>query len=314
MVLELRRIYPIRGGGGSGPGAEPLSICGVLLGRGAGAGAGRQRKNIDKAECETFGAALGYAAHAVDVIASYLDMPLRYSLRVFASRSIIVDLAPPLRLANPPESSGEAPGRGDAGARYSFSYDRSDGAGAGGVPLFPQNDGRGRRPSAAAPARRGPSQPRPVVYPNVALPLYLEGVHQTNEFLAAVWLLNKNIEQLLSACGEASCGYGAPRPAPPPRVGPAPRAADHAARPVRPPAPQLEAPPYPGEPQPSLRGVREVDHEPGHDAAGPAGVPGAPVARAIGRRGGPRGVAAGDRRPGGDGRVDGRGAGRVDER
>ena len=226
MVLELQKIYPVnRGGGGWAAGAtasqpssptdarqggmggpipavEALSICGVLLGRPA-ASPGRQRKNIDKAECETFGAALGYAAHAIDIIASYLDIPLRYSLRVFASRSIIVDLAPPLRLANPPEVNGEASTFVDPGAAFSlYRSDSITGASGSGI-LLPSKE-RGRK----APAPASDSMPKPPVYPSVALPLYLEGVHQTNEFHAAIWLLNKNLEQLLSACGESSCGYG----------------------------------------------------------------------------------------------------------
>ena len=43
-------------------------------------------------------------------------------------------------------------------------------------------------------------------YPSVALPLYIENMYQSNEFHAAVWLLNKDIEQLLSACGETTAG------------------------------------------------------------------------------------------------------------
>ena len=215
LVRELSRIYTISGNlpsPSSMPlqptppiGAEKLAkanavllMCGVSLGKYGGVDISR-RKNIDRAESEALGAALGYVAQAVHVIASYLDIPLRYNIRLFASRSVVVDLAPPLRLVGPANNgsngteTSQMSHRSSVSRRGSLGYDRQidvDGSGGGSSPISP---------SARAP-------PRPMSYPSVALPLYIENMYQSNEFHAAVWLLNKDIEQLLSACGETTAG------------------------------------------------------------------------------------------------------------
>ncbi|URE07610.1 UV radiation resistance [Musa troglodytarum] len=48
----------------------------------------------DKKEVQKSASALGYVAHAVSLISSYLDVPLRYPLRLGGSRSYIHDYAP----------------------------------------------------------------------------------------------------------------------------------------------------------------------------------------------------------------------------
>ncbi|PSR98370.1 UV radiation resistance-associated protein [Actinidia chinensis var. chinensis] len=48
----------------------------------------------DKKEVQRSATALGYVAHAVSLIASYLEVPLRYPLRLGGSRSYIHDYAP----------------------------------------------------------------------------------------------------------------------------------------------------------------------------------------------------------------------------
>ncbi|KAF3327247.1 UV radiation resistance-associated protein [Carex littledalei] len=48
----------------------------------------------DKKEVQQSATALGYAAHALQLIASYLEVPLRYPLRLGGSRSYIHDYAP----------------------------------------------------------------------------------------------------------------------------------------------------------------------------------------------------------------------------
>nr|GMD63539.1 UV radiation resistance-associated gene protein-like isoform X3 [Ipomoea batatas]GMD66185.1 UV radiation resistance-associated gene protein-like isoform X3 [Ipomoea batatas]GMD68417.1 UV radiation resistance-associated gene protein-like isoform X3 [Ipomoea batatas] len=48
----------------------------------------------DKKEVQRSATALGYVAHAVSLIASYLQVPLRYPLRLGGSRSYIRDYAP----------------------------------------------------------------------------------------------------------------------------------------------------------------------------------------------------------------------------
>ncbi|KAG6550532.1 hypothetical protein Mapa_007901 [Marchantia paleacea] len=48
----------------------------------------------EKNDFETSATALGYVAHVVSLMASYLDVPLRYPLRLGASRSYIQDYSP----------------------------------------------------------------------------------------------------------------------------------------------------------------------------------------------------------------------------
>ncbi|XAR62563.1 Phosphatidylinositol 3-kinase [Bertholletia excelsa] len=107
----------------------------------------------DKKEIQRSATALGYIAHAISLIASYLKVPLRYPLRLGGSRSYIHDYAPSLELA----SSDSAPN------------------------------------SLAANVK--PTE----------FPLFIDG-QETTRAAYAVFLLNKDIEQLLNFIGMKSLG------------------------------------------------------------------------------------------------------------
>ncbi|OEL30072.1 hypothetical protein BAE44_0008902, partial [Dichanthelium oligosanthes] len=64
----------------------------------------RKQKNYSDKELQRSATVLGYAAHAVLLIASYLDVPLRYPLRFGGSRSYVSD-----RLPYGEEASAEHP-------------------------------------------------------------------------------------------------------------------------------------------------------------------------------------------------------------
>ncbi|KAL5188116.1 UV radiation resistance-associated gene protein [Glycine soja] len=59
----------------------------------------------DKKEIQNSATALGYVAHAVSLIASYLQVPLRYPLRLGTSHSYIIDNAPSTELTSSEASS-----------------------------------------------------------------------------------------------------------------------------------------------------------------------------------------------------------------
>ncbi|XP_015887449.1 vacuolar protein sorting 38 isoform X2 [Ziziphus jujuba] len=62
----------------------------------------------DKKEVQRSATALGYVAHAVSLIASYLKVPLRYPLRLGGSRSCIIDYAPSVETTFSDSSSSTA--------------------------------------------------------------------------------------------------------------------------------------------------------------------------------------------------------------
>lgn len=108
----------------------------------------------DKKEIQKSATALGYIAHAVLLIGSYLDVPLRYPLRMGGSHSYISDLAP------------------------SVEFSSSD------------------------------SSSNPILFTNsraTEFPLFLEG-QDTTRAAYAIFLLNKDIEQLLNYIGLQSLG------------------------------------------------------------------------------------------------------------
>ncbi|WCJ33186.1 hypothetical protein M5689_014562 [Euphorbia peplus] len=107
----------------------------------------------DKKEIQKSSTALGYVAHAVSCIASYLHVPLRYPVRLGGSRSYIHDFAPSVETPSSDLSS-------------SFS-------------------------SAST---------KPMEFP-----LFLEG-QDTTRAAYAVFLLNKDLEQLLNYIGVKSLG------------------------------------------------------------------------------------------------------------
>ncbi|KAD5508903.1 hypothetical protein E3N88_16606 [Mikania micrantha] len=108
----------------------------------------------DKKEVQSSATALGYVGHAVSLIAFYLEIPLRYPLRLGGSRTYICDYAPSVE----PTSSD-------------FT-------------------------SISLPS----SSSKPMEFP-----LFLEG-QDTTRSAYAVFLLNKDLEQLLNFIGVESLG------------------------------------------------------------------------------------------------------------
>lgn len=108
----------------------------------------------DKKEVQRSAAALGYIAHAVSLIASYLEVPLRYPLHLGGSHTYINDYAPSIE----PTSS-------DLSSKTALSTNM-----------------------------------KPAEFP-----LFLEGQDATRAAYA-VFLLNKDIEQLLNYIGVKSLG------------------------------------------------------------------------------------------------------------
>lgn len=109
----------------------------------------------DKKEVQRSATALGYVAHAVSLIASCFEIPLRYPLRLGGSRSYITDYAPSVE----PVSSSEL------------------------------------SPNVILSTNAKPME----------FPLFLEG-QDTTRAAYAVFLLNKDIEQLLNFIGVKSLG------------------------------------------------------------------------------------------------------------
>ncbi|OVA13825.1 UV radiation resistance protein/autophagy-related protein 14 [Macleaya cordata] len=108
----------------------------------------------DKKEVQKSATALGYVAHAVSLIASYLEIPLRYPLHLGGSRSYIHDYAP--------------------------SFDVASSASASNSILLTNS--------------------KPTEFP-----LFLEG-QDTTRAAYAIFLLNKDLEQLLNSIGVQSLG------------------------------------------------------------------------------------------------------------
>ncbi|XP_058731705.1 vacuolar protein sorting 38 isoform X3 [Vicia villosa] len=108
----------------------------------------------DKKEIQKSATALGYVAHAVSLIASYLQVPLRYPVRLGASHSYIIDNAPSIELTSSEAST----------SAKSFTNAK-----------------------------------------HVEFPLFLEG-QDTTRATYAVFLLSKDLEQLLNFIGAKSLG------------------------------------------------------------------------------------------------------------
>ncbi|KAF7836996.1 UV radiation resistance associated protein isoform X1 [Senna tora] len=108
----------------------------------------------DKKEIQKSATALGYVAHAVSLIASYLHVPLRYPVRLGGSHSYIIDNAPSMDVTSSDSSS-----------------------------------------SAMSTANTK----------HMEFPLFLDG-QDTTRAAYAVFLLNKDLEQLLNSIGAKSLG------------------------------------------------------------------------------------------------------------
>ncbi|XP_062109191.1 vacuolar protein sorting 38 [Humulus lupulus] len=111
----------------------------------------------DKKEAQKTSSALGYVGHAVQLIASYLKVPLRYPVRFGGSRSYIIDYAPS---AEPTSST-----------------------------------------SSGLQSNTSPS----TNIKQVEFPLFLDG-NDTTRTAYAVFLLNKDLEELLNYIGVNSLG------------------------------------------------------------------------------------------------------------
>ncbi|THU66888.1 hypothetical protein C4D60_Mb05t18930 [Musa balbisiana] len=109
----------------------------------------------DKKEVQKSASALGYVAHAVSLISSYLDVPLRYPLRLGGSRSYIHDYAPLVEMTS-----------SDLVANLASTS---------------------------------------MIAKPTEFPLFLEGQYTTRATYA-IFLLNKDLEQLLNYIGVQSLG------------------------------------------------------------------------------------------------------------
>ena len=137
---------------GSQNGQAPLAILGLQLSK---LSIKKTSYFSDKTEIQKSATLLGYVAHAVSLIASYLDVPLRYPLRLGGSHSYIVDHAPSVDPSIAPGVSS--------------------------------------------------STPSSTSMRTMEFPLFFEG-QETTRSAYAVFLLNKDVEQLLNHIGAESLG------------------------------------------------------------------------------------------------------------
>ena len=172
---SIARAQPRLPSGAGGSGFDPS------------ADAGATRTLLNDPECAA--AALGYVTQATLQLASVLDVPLRYPVAPGASRSYICDLQQVFSAEHGPEIRG------------------GGGGGAGGEPT--RSDSRDSRDvrsgsdsKSATTAVSGPAMWRRVEFPLFAEPHAAEGTR----FAYAVFLLNKDLEQLLNAHGLLAVG------------------------------------------------------------------------------------------------------------
>lgn len=115
MITQVAQIYPVRPLDEQSPDHKPGFTTNITKTRNAGSGFqnGSQNRPLaifglqlsklsvkktgyfsDKTEFQKSSTVLGYAAHVVSLIASYLNIPLRYPLRFGGSQSYVLDHAP----------------------------------------------------------------------------------------------------------------------------------------------------------------------------------------------------------------------------
>ena len=137
---------------------------------------------------ESVAAGLGYVTQAVLQLASILDVPLRYPVAPGASRSYICDVQQVL-------SAGGSSGSGEPGSSPLYQV----GAGAA--------SNRGGLGTASAGGTGGGSVGGgpTMMWRRVEFPLFTDHVEATR-FTHAVFLLNKDLEQLLNAHGLRAAG------------------------------------------------------------------------------------------------------------
>jgi hypothetical protein len=207
LVADLARVFPIApvrsggdddgggGGGGGGTGGKQKRswmVAGVPLdlgqtGKPNGAGSLSAAighgllpgSTVSQSEQERRASALGYVTQAVLQLAAVLDVPLRYPVAPGASRSYICDLQ----------------------QTWASSHSRGDRGGGGG-------DGRGPSSPNAGDANSSAYTERAVMWRRYEFPLFADGASSTEstKFTYAVFLLNKDLEQLLNAHGLLAVG------------------------------------------------------------------------------------------------------------
>lgn len=208
LVADLARVFPIApvrsgdedGGGGGGGGAggkqkRSWMVAGVPLdlgqsGKPNGAGSLSAAighgllpgSTVSQSEQERRASALGYVTQAVLQLAAVLDVPLRYPVAPGASRSYICDLQQTWAAS---------------------SHSRGDRSGG--------NGGDGRGPGSPGAVGDGGSSyaERAVMWRRYEFPLFADGASgsaESTKFTYAVFLLNKDLEQLLNAHGLLAVG------------------------------------------------------------------------------------------------------------
>ena len=194
----------VRGGGekGSKPSGgnnlRPLSVVGDAGGFAA-------------SSAESAAAALGYVAQASLQLASVLDVPLRYPVAPGASRSYICDLQQ-VQPAEAKAGGGGLGGREYAGGSGSGSGG-SRGSGEGSFQTDRRRDGDVVRDPDPPPGHpdfdpgctRFVAKARSATWRRVEFPLFADRAEATR-FTYAVFLLNKDLEQLLNAHGALAAG------------------------------------------------------------------------------------------------------------
>ncbi|KAL6905704.1 hypothetical protein ACP4OV_003305 [Aristida adscensionis] len=180
MITQVAQIYPVRPLDEQSPDQKPSSVSNINKTKNFSGNAesmlpnGSQNRPLailglqlsklsvkktgyfsDKTELQKSATVLGYAAHAVSLIASYLNVPLRYPLRFGGSRSYVLDHAPSVE------------------------------------------------PSSVTSA--GSFVPPSTSMRTMEFPLFYDG-QETTRSAYAIFLLNKDIEQLLNYIGAESRG------------------------------------------------------------------------------------------------------------
>jgi hypothetical protein len=176
-------------------------------------------------------AALGYVAHIVALLSSYLDVPLRYPLIPSSSRSFIIDPAPVHSASLDTQVHRRFWGMGQTGSSDSNRAAVGSAGGSSSSPIaMPISDAQQQRVRFDSPLRQPPGGAQAAVLsPAKAAadassaaaaaaaagdgasdaPLQLQLFYVTGDrtrFAYAVFLLNKDIEQLLHAHGMSSQG------------------------------------------------------------------------------------------------------------
>ena len=171
------------GGGGSGPdqsandGASNANVSARTL--------------LNDPECAA--AALGYVTQATLQLASVLDVPLRYPVAPGASRSYICDLQQVFQAGESESGAGTA-----SGNETSSTSRVRDGSIA---ERSPEKKSKNKNTNIKDPS------PSPSLWRRVEFPLFAEPhAAESTRFAYAVFLLNKDLEQMLNAHGMLAVG------------------------------------------------------------------------------------------------------------